>query len=82
VSTDDLAARRRLIARLTAIGQRIGYLLYLAAAALFFTGFATRFHSPLVAAVIACLVAGSLVLAPAIVFSHAVKAADREDPLP
>ena len=81
VSTDDLADRRRRIARLTATGQRLGYLLYLAAAALFFTGFATRFHSPLVTAVIVCLLAGSLVLAPAIIFSYAVRAADREDPL-
>ena len=82
VSTDDLAARRRRIAHLTTTGQRLGYLLYLAAAGLFFTGFATSFHSPLVTATIVCLVAGSLVLAPAIIFSYAVRAADREEPLP
>lgn len=81
VSTDDLAARRRLIARLTTTGQRLGYLLYLAAAALFFTGFATSFRSSLVTAIIACLLVGSLVLAPAIIFSYAVRAADREEPL-
>ncbi len=77
----DLAARRRLIARLTVAGQRVGYLLYLAAATLFFTGFATSFGSVLVTVIIACLVVGSLVLAPAIIFSYAVRAADREDPL-
>jgi predicted membrane protein len=82
VSADDLAARRRLIARLTTTGQRLGYLLYLAAAALFFTGFATSFRSSLVTAIIACLLVGSLVLAPAIIFSYAVRAADREEPLP
>ena len=81
VSTDDLAARRHRIARLTAIGQRLGYFLYLAASALFFTGFATSFRSPLVTAIIACLVVGSLVLAPAIIFSYAVRAANREAPL-
>ena len=82
MSSDDLAARRRRIAQATTAGQRLGYLLYLAAAALFFTGFATSFRSPLVTAIIVCLVVGSLVLAPAIVFSYAVRAADREDPLP
>ncbi|WP_419926586.1 hypothetical protein [Candidatus Poriferisocius sp.] len=81
-STDDLANRRRLIARLTAIGQRLGYLLYLAAAALFFTGFATSFRGSMVTAIITCLLVGSLVLAPAIIFSYAVRAADREEPLP
>ena len=80
-SNDDLADRRRRIAQLTATGQRLGYLLYLAAAALFFTGSATSFRSPLVTAIIVCLVVGSLVLAPAIIFSYAVRAANREDPL-
>ncbi len=81
VSTDDLAARRRRIAQLTTTGQRLGYLLYLAAAALFFTGFATSFRGPLVTAIVVCLLVGSLVLAPAIIFSYAVRAADREEPL-
>ncbi|MCY4433273.1 MAG: hypothetical protein OXE45_06315 [bacterium] len=81
MSDNGLAARRRRIAQLTVTGQRMGYLLYLAAAALFFTGFATNFRSGLVTAIITCLVVGSLVLAPAIIFSYAVRAADREDPL-
>ena len=80
-SNGDLAARRQRIARLTVVGQRLGYLLYLAAAALFFTGFATSFRSGLVTAIVICLVVGSLVLAPAIVFSYAVRAADRDDPI-
>jgi len=79
LSGGNLAARRRRIAQLTAIGQRLGYLLYLVAIALFFAGFATSFRGPLVTAIIACLVVGSVVLAPAIVFSYAVRAADRED---
>ena len=81
VSADDLAARRRRIARLTTIGQRLGYLLYLAAAALFFTGFATSFRGSMVTAIVTCLLVGSLFLAPAIIFSYAVRAADREEPL-
>lgn len=78
----DLAARRKRIAQLTVAGQRLGYFLYLAAAALFFTGFATRFRGGLVTAIIVSLVVGSLVLAPAIIFSYAVRATNREDPLP
>ncbi|MDE0217471.1 MAG: hypothetical protein OXN79_12990 [bacterium] len=81
VSPGDLAARRRRIAKVTVIGQRLGYLLYLAAAVLFFTGFATSFRSPLVTAIIVCLLVGALVLAPAIIFSHAIRATNREDPL-
>ena len=77
----DLANRRRRIAKATVVGQRLGYLLYLAAAALFFTGFATSFRSGLVTGIVVCLVVGSLVLAPAIVFSYAVRAADRDEPL-
>jgi hypothetical protein len=33
----------------------------------------------MVSLIVACLVVGSIVLAPAIVFAYAVKAADRED---
>ncbi|MCY3968148.1 MAG: hypothetical protein OXF21_06255 [bacterium] len=76
-----LAARRKRIVWLTKAGQRLGYLLYLAAMAMFFIGFASRFSNPLVSAITVCLVVGSLVLAPAIVFSYAVRAANREDPL-
>ncbi|WP_420638334.1 hypothetical protein [Candidatus Poriferisocius sp.] len=82
MSGDGLAARRRRIGRLTVAGQRLGYLLYLVAAALFFTGLATSFRNPVVTATIVCLLVGSLVLAPSIVFAYAVRAADREEPLP
>lgn len=82
MSPGDIAARRRRIAQLTTAGQRLGYFLYLAAVALFFTGFATSFRSLLVTAIIVCLLVGSLVLAPAIIFSYAVRATNREDPLP
>jgi len=37
------------------------------------------YASWLVTAIVACLLVGSVVLAPAIVFSYAVKAADRAD---
>ena len=74
-----MLVRRRRIARWADLGQRAGYLLFGAAVVLFLIGFATGFPAWLGAAVIGLLIAGSVVLAPAIVFGYAVRAADRED---
>lgn len=76
---DPILARRRRIGALTTAGQRLGYLLYGLAAVGFFTGLAVGYASWLVTAIVACLLAGSAVLAPAIVFGYAVRAADRAD---
>lgn len=76
---DPVLARRARVRRLTSTGQRVGYLLFAAASVGFFYGFATSYSEGLVAFIVACLVAGSVVLAPAIVFSYAVRAADRAD---
>jgi hypothetical protein len=76
---DPVLERRARIARWVSIGQRVGYGLFLAAVVLFVVGFAAGFDGGVGPAIIACLVAGSLVLAPAIVFGYAVKAAERED---
>ena len=46
---------------------------------LFAVGFATGFDGLVGPTIVGCLVIGSLVLAPAIVFGYAVKAAERED---
>ncbi len=78
--TDDpVLAKRRRIGRLTKTGQRIGYTLYLVATIGFFAGLATGYEPWLVTVIIASLLVGSVVLAPAIVFSYAVKAAYRAD---
>lgn len=71
--------RRARIARAVAVGQRLGYGLFAVATVLFFAGFATHFNEGLTTLVIGCLLGGSFILAPAIVFGYAVKAADRED---
>jgi hypothetical protein len=76
---DPVLARRARIASWVALGQRVGYGLFLAATVLFVAGFAVGFDGWVGATIIACLVVGSLVLAPAIVFGYAVKAAERED---
>ena len=78
--TDDpVRARRARIARLVALGQRIGYSLWLVAIVVFAVGAATRFRPAMVTVVIGCLAAGSALLAPSIVISYGVRAADRED---
>lgn len=78
-ANDPVLVQRARLARLAQVGQRVGYLLYLVAMVLFIVGFAGDFNSALTTGIVACLVAGSLVLAPTIILGYAVKAADRED---
>jgi hypothetical protein len=76
---DPILARREQARRWALVASRVGYLLFGAAIAVFVIAFAVGFSGPLVAVVTACLVAGSLLLAPAIILGYAVKAADRDD---
>jgi hypothetical protein len=76
---DPVRERRARIARWVALGQRLGYGLFLVAIGLFVVGFATGFDGLVGPTIVTCLVVGSLVLAPAIVFGYAVKAAERDD---
>ena len=78
-SADPVIVRRRQLARWADRGQRAGYALFGVAIVLFVVGFVAGFSSGVVTAVVVALVAGSLVLAPAIVVGYAVRAADRED---
>jgi hypothetical protein len=79
VTDDPVLARRQRIALLAEWGQRVGYALFGLAVVLFGIGAVVGFRSPVVIAVTTSLAAGSVVLAPAIVFGYAVKAAERED---
>jgi hypothetical protein len=76
---DPVLERRARIARLVAVGKRVGYGLFGIAIVGFGIGLFAGFGGIVGAMVIACLVVGSIVLAPAIVFGYAVKAAERED---
>ena len=76
---DPVRARRARIARAVALGQRIGYSLWLVAIVVFVAGAVTSFRPVTVTVVIACLAAGSALLAPSIVISYGVRAAERED---
>lgn len=77
--TDPVLAKRARIARLVAVGQRVGYGLFGLAMVLFFVGLATEYTEPLTTAIVASLLIGSFILAPAIIFGYAVKAAEREE---
>lgn len=76
---DPVRARRARIARLAAAGKRVGYLLFLGATVVLVVGLATTFTEALARVVVACLVVGSLVLAPAIVLAYAARSAERQD---
>jgi hypothetical protein len=82
VTEDPVLVRRERIRRLVEVGQRVGYALFGLAVVAFVVGFVVGFEAWLTAAIGAALIAGSVILAPAIVFAYAVKAADRDDPPP
>lgn len=76
---DPVRARRQQIAHWTLIANRVGYLLFALAIALFVIAFAVGFSSTMSTLVITSMVIGSILLAPAIVLGYAVKAAERDD---
>lgn len=78
-SADPVLERRRRIARLVRLGSRTGYALFGVAIALFVVGLVAGFGDGVDTAIVAALALGSVVLAPAIVFGHAVRAAERDD---
>jgi hypothetical protein len=77
--SDPILVSRARVARWVNLGLRAGYGLFALALVLFAVALATDFTPLLGGALTFCLVAGSLVLAPSIVFSYAVKAANRAD---
>jgi hypothetical protein len=77
--TDPVLRRREQIRRLCNLGQQVGYGLFALAIVLFVVGFVAGFPSAIVTVIVACLIVGSVVLAPAIVFSYAVKAAEKDE---
>ncbi|MEY2643259.1 MAG: hypothetical protein RLZZ368_1906 [Actinomycetota bacterium] len=78
-SNDPVRERRARIARWTLIANRVGYLLFGLAIALFVMAFAFGFKGPIVTAITVSMVLGSILLAPAIVLGYAVKAAEKDD---
>jgi hypothetical protein len=80
VTPDPVRARRVRIGRLADLGKRIGYGFLAFAIVTFALAVALSFPKPLVTLVVADLIVGSIVLAPAIILGYGVKKAEREDP--
>ena len=78
-TNDPVRARRQKVAHYTLLANRVGYLFFAVAIATFIIGFAISFNGAVSTIVIASVVIGSLLLAPAIVLGYAVKAAERDD---
>ncbi len=78
-SSDPVLERRRRLARLARTGRRAGYSLYGVSLLAFATGFATGFTSAPATIAAVTLVAGSVLLLPAIIIGYGVSAADRAD---
>jgi hypothetical protein len=77
--TDPVRANRRRIARYVKLAKRAGYLLLLAAVVLVIVGLAGDLPQGIVTAATLCLIAASVLLAPAIILGYAVNAAERDD---
>jgi len=76
---DPVLARRAQIARWVDLGQKVGYALFGLAVVAFLIGFVVGLEQWVINLIIACMIVGSIVLAPAIVFGYAVRSADRAD---
>ena len=77
--TDPVRARRQRIAKYTKLANRVGYLCWGVAVVTFIIGFVGSFNDMISTIVIASLITGSVLLAPAIILGYAIKAAERED---
>lgn len=76
---DPVRAKRAVVAKWTLIANRMGYLSFSLAFALFVMSFAFGMPETLVSIVAALLIGGSCLLAPSMILGYAVKAAERFD---
>ncbi|MCQ3807796.1 MAG: hypothetical protein OXB92_13665 [Acidimicrobiaceae bacterium] len=76
---DPVLVQRARAQRWAALGQRLGYLLFACSIVVFIFGLIVGFSDTVSRIVIFGVIAGSVVLAPAIIAGYAVKAAVRDD---
>ncbi len=76
---DPVLIRRANIARAVLLGKRVGYSLFALAIVVFFFGFFGRLTDTKVTIIVASMLIGSVILAPAIVFGYGVAKAVREE---
>jgi hypothetical protein len=77
--SDPVAVRRARIGRLAAVGRKAGFALFGIALLVVVVGLFTSLTDTVTAVATACLVVGSLLLAPGIVVGYGVRAAERDD---
>lgn len=77
--SDPILEQRARVRRLADLAKRVGYLLFGVTIVLFFVALATGFSGGMATAATITLVAGCIVLAPAILLGYAVKGAERDE---
>ena len=77
--SDPILEQRARVRRLADLAKRFGYLLFGVTIVLFFVALATGFSGGMATAATITLVAGCIVLAPAILLGYAVKGAERDE---
>lgn len=77
--TDPVRDRRRRVARGVAMAKRAGYALLLGSIVFVVAGLVGTFSGTVAVGAAICLIAGAILLAPAIVLGYAVNAAERDD---
>ena len=77
--TDPVRAKRKRAYVLAKRAKRVGFLFFLAAIVLVVVGLAGDLSTGITTAATACLVLGSVFLAPATIVGYAVNAAERDD---
>ena len=76
---DPILEQRARVRRIADLAKRVGYLLFAITLVLFFFALATGFSGAMATAATATLIAGCIVLAPAILLGYAVKGAERDE---
>jgi hypothetical protein len=76
---DEVLAHRARLAAYVKIGKRVGYGLFAYAVVAFVFGAILGFAGWLVDTIVAAMLIGSILLAPAIVFGYGIRAAEREE---
>ncbi len=76
---DEVLAHRARLATYVKVGKRVGYGLFAYAVVAFVCGAILGFAGWLVDTIVAAMLIGSILLAPAIVFGYGIRAAEREE---
>lgn len=76
---DPILVKRERVRRIANTAKHVGYLLFLASMVLFFVALATDLSTRATTGSAGFLIAGCVVLAPAILLGYAVRGAERDD---